>query len=388
MKKKAVMLVLAAVAIVSLVVVGYAVKPMARAQEGEGQSEPIGTIGEITTELRTMNKNFGRLIEVMGEEEVIEWTGQVSIGPGNPLYASIQKMCGSILDASGGRLKLEFVKSPDVQVALDELHEGEIDFVLMNPAMWGNIFPAAGLFTLRPGGMSPMEKYLWFISGGGAELVQQMIDDYDYNVHLVPGGGQLWTPEIFLHSNVEITEPADLVDLKIRAAGDGMQIFNMMGANATWMPGGEVYVALDEGWIDAAEYSSPCLGWNEGLYKVADYVYLSECRGPHEFSMFLVNKSRWEELPDDLKVMVEKISREAAIAVYADMCQADIEALEWFEASENCTVENLPKEVEREFLNVANQYYNEKALENEFYAEVLQSLRDFEASFREYWERP
>jgi len=379
------MLVLAAVAIVSLVVVGFAVKPMARAQEGEEQSEPIGTIGEITTELRTMNDNFERLIEVMEEEEVFEWTGQAQIGPGNPIYESMQRMCQSMLDASGGRLKLEFVPSPDPQGAFDQLNAGEIDFVIMHFAFWKDKFPAGELFTMRLGGMSPMEKYLWFISGGGAELAQQMIGAY--NVHLVPGGGQLTTPETFLNSNAKIKVPGDLVDLKIRTAGDGAEIFNMMGAKPVFMPAREIYEALQEGWIDAAEFASPCLDWTMKFYEVVENVYVSECRASHQFLAFLVNKTSWEELPDDLKVIVEKVSREEAIAGYADVCQGDIEALEWFK-DYGCNVETLSVEVEEAFLDAANEFYDQMAAADPFYAEVLQSQRDFQATFRDTWSRP
>jgi len=386
-KKKAVMLVLATVAIVSLVVVGSPAKPVARAQEGEEQSEPIGTIGEITTELRTMNENFERLIEVMEEEEVFEWTGQAQIGPGNPIYESMQRMCQSMLDASGGRLKLQIIPFGEggPQGAFDQLNAGVIDFVAVNLAFWKDKFPAGELFSMRAGGMSPMEKYLWFISGGGAELAQQMIGAY--NVHLVPGGGQLTTPETFLNSNTKIKVPGDLVDLKIRASGDGAEIFFRMGAKPVFMPGREIYEALQEGWINAAEFASPCLDWTMAFYEVVENVYRSECRAPHNFAPFLVNKTSWEELPDDLKVIMEKISREEAIAGYADLCQGDIEALEWFE-DYGCNVETLSVEVEEAFLDAANEFYDQMADADPFYAEVLQSQRDFQATFRDTWSRP
>lgn len=384
------MLVLAVVVIVSLMVVGSAVKPVAWAQEGEEQSEPIGTIGEITTELRTMNKNFSRLIGVMEEDEVFEWTGKII----DPVPGAMQRMFSSMLDASGGRLKLQTIPLGEggQRDALDELNQGVIHFVVMSLSQSWDIFPAASLFEMKAGGLSPMEQYMWLISGGGAELAQQMIDTAAYNVHLIPGGGQLYTPEIFLHSNTEITEPDDLVGLKIRAAGDSNEILSLMGASTVFLPGSEIWKALEqggeEGGVDAAEFSSASMNWDIRLNEVATYVYLSESRVPHFFIPFLVNKTRWEELPDDLKVLVEKISREAAIAVYAETSQADIEAIKKFQ-NYGCEVIKLPKNVETEFLNVANQYYDEKALEeNELYAEVLQSLRDFEVDFREYWERP
>jgi len=357
--KKIVVIVLAVIAIASLMITGSAIEPAAAADGGD---------------------------------EVTRWIGQVDVGAEDPLFASVQRACQRITRASSGRLELTVEPAGAIvpeRTEFDGVHEGVIDFAVTLPGWWTDKFAAAGLFGSRHGGMSPKAKYLWFISGGGAELAQQMIDAYD--VRLVPGGVWLVPPALFLHSRYPINTLDDFQhpNFKMRSArGDMLEILLSMEVNAVPMPGGEIYEALQEEVIYAAEYSSAIINWNLGLNEVATYVYLSECRAPHQFFAFLVNKTSWEELPDDLKVLVEKISREAAIAVYAETCQADIEAIEWFEADERCTVEKLPKNVRLAFLEKADEYYEAKALENEFYAEVLQSLRDFEEVFREYWERP
>ena len=227
--------------------------------------------------------------------------------------------------------------------------------------------------------MSPMGKYLWFISGGGAELAQEMIDDQGYNVHLIPSGGLLDAPALFLHSRDPVNELADLEELKLRAAGDSVPILNLMDASAIFLPGGEIYAAMQEEppVIDAFEYTSPYINWQMGFYEIAAYVYVSGCREPGDVHHFIVNQTRWNELPGDLKAIVQQVSNEEALTSYGEKCQLDIEALAKFRGY-GCVVEMLSSEIEEAFVLAANEYYDDQAIGKPFYAEVLQSLRHFE----------
>jgi TRAP-type mannitol/chloroaromatic compound transport system substrate-binding protein len=44
-----------------------------------------------------------------------------------------------------------------------------------------------------------------------------------------------------------------------------------------------------------------------------------------------------------------------------------------------CEVQPLPQAVEDEFLRLAQEYYDEKAAEDPFFAKVLESQREFKA---------
>jgi len=349
--KKTITIVLAVIGIISLMIAGFALEPAALAKEGEVK------------------------------KDAIEWVGQAQMSAEYPNFAVMQRICDKITAASKGRLKLT-VEPPDAVCPAGEefnaVNGSVIDFAFSNPRMWGEqFFPASELFDTRGGGMSPMEKHLWFISGGGAELAQEMIDDY--NVHIIPSGAYLLlTPELFLHSNTKIDEPSDLIDLNIRAVPDGLQILNNMGANATYLPSSEVCGAMESGEIDACEFSSPWGNWDLGLQEVADYVYASGIRQSHHGFYFIVNQTLWNELPDDLKVIVQEVSEKEAIIGFDELCQLDIEALANFR-DYPCAVETLSPEIEEAFIKEAKAYHDEVAETDSFYAEVLRSLRAFEA---------
>lgn len=360
MKKKSIMLLVAIIGIISLMIAGSAGEPAVLAKQDE-----------------------------VKEKGVTKWVGQTDMGSGDHTFASAQRMCEAITTASDGRLRLtvEPADEPEAILIFDAVHEGDIDFGVSHSAFWTDKFPAALLFCTRCGGMSPMAKYLWFISGEGAKLAQEMIDDQgdqDYNVHLVPGGGYLGPPYLFLHSKEPVENVAALEGLTIRSNGDEAAILGKFSDNVTWLPGGEIYDALrctkemeERGdCIDAFTFYSPYVHWQMGFHEVADYVYVSGCLGSHVLSQFIVNETSWNELPDDLKEIVQQVSNVEAITSYDERRQLDIAFLAAFQGY-GCVVETLLPEIEWEFLQAAKQYYNDQAAGDDFYAKVLNSLRDF-----------
>jgi TRAP-type C4-dicarboxylate transport system substrate-binding protein len=86
----------------------------------------------------------------------------------------------------------------------------------------------------------------------------------------------------------------------------------------------------------------------------------------------------WDELPDDLKDIVLEVSEEEAIRGYEDLCLKDMKALANFR-DYDCAVETLSPEIEEAFIKEAKAYQDELADGDDFYAEVLRSLRAFEA---------
>jgi len=352
--KKVIVIVMAVIGIVSLLMVGSALEPGAVAKEK------------------------------VEEKGVTKWIGQTDVGADHPMFASAQRMCEAITAASDGRLRLTVEPAGAVVPAnteFDAVHNGVIDFAVSYSFWWGDQFPARGLFCTRAGGMSPMAKYLWFISGDGAELAQAMIDDYDYDydVHIIPGGGYLSTPSLFLQSKKPVESVDDLKGLeKIRSFGDEAEILSRMGAWVIRLPGSEIWKALEEEEIDAFTFSSPYIHWQCSFQEVAEYVYVSGCREPHFWAQFIVNETSWNELPDDLKWIVQGVSNVEAITSYDEQRQLDIAFLAAFQGY-GCTVETISPKIERAFLQAARLYYDDQATtEGAFYAKVLESLRDFE----------
>lgn len=319
--------------------------------------------------------------------EVIQWVGQTRVPKGVLMYEAIARISEHVTKASGGRLVLTPHPAGAIVPATEEfegVHKGILDFAITCYMYWVDRFPAAGLFTMRSGGMSPTEKYIWFHIGGGAELAQRMVEGY--NVKLLPVA-EVCPPEVFLHTNVPLREPADLVGLKARAVGDGAAILARMGVGVVFMPVGEVFEAMHLGVIDAFEAASPTINWGLGLQEVGKYLYLSPSRQPYETNPFLINRDSWEALPPDLQQIVKEVVRAEAMRYYAYAIAADLEALQKFRDF-GVEVKTVPPAIEAAVLETAAEFYRELAAKDAFAAEVLQSQIEFQEAFRAAWERP
>jgi len=372
MGRKLVVLLFAAVAIISLVVVGCA--PEAAPPEEEKPAPPA--------EEKPTPPPAAPAVEV------IKWVGQSHAGGITQQHHSLTRVADQIRVLSDGRLDITIEVGGGIAPAtkeFDAVDTGVLDCAVTCFMYWMDKFAAGGLFTMKSGGMSPMEALCWFREGGGAELAEEMIEGY--KVYIIPKGGWMGTPECFLTTNTELKKRGDIGKLTIRAAGDGGEILSRLGAGVVMMAAGEVFEAMERGVVDAYEVSNPTLNWDLGLYEAGDYLWMSGARQPYEFNPFIVNIDRWNKLPDDLKAIVAEVNEAEAFRAYAECVRRDLESLAKFR-DYGTKVMTLPAEVEKEYSEEALKFYAEKGAADPFVARVLESYDQFQKAFREVWARP
>lgn len=167
----------------------------------------------------------------------------------------------------------------------------------------------------------------------------------------------------------------------MRTSGDGGEIITRMGGTTVFLPGGEIVQSMQTGVIDAFEYADPALDWDLGFQDVAKYVYYSATRAPSNPQCFFVQKSAWEELPDDLKQLVQDEMAKWAQEEHEYLTYKSIPATKNF-IDYGCVVEHLPEDIELALLQEAKKFYDEKAVkEAPIYGEVLESMRAFRKAY-------
>ena len=288
------------------------------------------------------------------------------------------KLCEAITKASGGRLTIKAFVGGSVVPAtkeIDAVDQGVLQMCYTCPMYNLDKWKAAGLISSRPGGLPGEALRTWFNYGGGAELMNKMMEGY--NVITFPGALSPLPGEVFLHSKVAVKTPEDLKGLKMRCSGDGGEILANLGAAVVFLPGGELYEAMQRGTIDAFEYSTLASNWVMHFNEIADYVILSSCRAPSDPQCFYVNKQAWEKLPDDLKQLVQDEIDKWTQAQHEYLVYKSIEALQKFK-DYGCEVYKLPKEVEIAISEEAEKFYKEKAAkESPIYGEILDSMNSY-----------
>ena len=364
MKKKLLMLLVAVVVIVGWVAVGCAPEAAPPAEE-----KPAPPTEEKPTPPAA---------------EVITWKFQDSYDAANPAHVTAEKLADAVTKASGGRFVIKSFTGGSIVPATKEVDAVDTKVLEMTytcPMYNLDKWPAAGLFSARPGQLPSESFCIWYNHGGGSELINKMVEGY--NLYALKGTAPR-PAEIWAHSTVPIKSVKDIKGLRMRTAGDGGEVLTRMGASVVFLAGGELYEAMQRGVIDAFEYSTPSVDWDMGFQEIAKYLIFSETRAPSDPLMFFVNKDAWEKLPDDLQQLLQDEALRWTYEHDESEFAKSIVGVQNFRDF-GCDLSHLPADVERAFLAEAAKFYAEKAAKEEpIYSEILNSMNAFREAFATY----
>ncbi|HMN77017.1 MAG TPA: TRAP transporter substrate-binding protein [Burkholderiaceae bacterium] len=164
-----------------------------------------------------------------------------------------------------------------------------------------------------PFGMNDRQQNAWMYHGGGRQLYNDFLKDYNMlsfaagNTGCQMGG---WFRK-------EIKTVDDLKGLKFRVGGTGGLPLQKLGVVPQQIPGGDIYPALEKGTIDAAEWVGPYDDEKLGFYKVAKfYYYPGWWEGGPELDLF-VNIKAYNDLPKEYQSILQAACHEANVDMMA-----------------------------------------------------------------------
>lgn len=327
------------------------------------------------------NKATGEAAATAPVEKIV-WKSSGHGPASDPSQIYHDMVCKAITEASGGRLEIKpFVGGSIVPAykEVDAIHENVLQMGYSCPMYNLDKWPAAGLISSRPGALAGEALRSWFDFGGGADLMNKMMEGY--NVMTFPGALSPLPAEVFFHSKKELKSMADIKGLKARCMGDGGEILKRLGAATVNINGGEVYEAMQRGTIDAFEYSTLASNWNMHFNEVADYVYLSSARAPSDPQVFFVNKEAFAKLPADLQAIVKNVIGNYTMLQHESLIKDSIAAVESFKKAGN-KVLRVPSDIEKAVLSEADKFYTEKsAAEKPIFAEIYNSMKSYGVAY-------
>ena len=195
----------------------------------------------------------------------------------------------------------------------------------------------------------------------------------DYNLYFLPitfGGGSL-------HSTKKITSVEDLNGLKIRAPQGMMaDLLTNEGAAVTVITGGEVYNALEKGVVEAAQFGPASTNYAMGWHEVTDYIIWPNPWYQVQINEVAINMDAWESLPDDLKAIVERATRDLSVDFDMDSAVLDYEAVQEMLDYGNEWVK-LPDDELAKLRVSAVEVWDEWAEKSPETGEIIESQKDF-----------
>lgn len=239
--------------------------------------------------------------------------------------------------------------------------------------------PAHGFFTSVPFGMNAQQMNAWFYNGGGLELWNELNAGDDLiafpagNTGVQMGG---WFRR-------EINSPADLQGLTMRIPGLGGQVVSRVGVNVQNLPGGEIFLALDTGVIDACEWVGPYDDEILGLNRAATYYYAPGWHEPGPALGTYVNLTVYNSLPTEIQDAIRTASAAANVKMLADYDAKNGPALQRLVAG-GTQLRSFPQSVLSVLEDAMNQLHDDFAAQSSFYARTLVEYREFQDAIREW----
>ena len=281
--------------------------------------------------------------------------------------------------ASGGEIDIRFYE-PGVLVPAAETVNAVADGTV--PAAWAGAGWFAGkdsafnFFSTVPFGPSMGEYMAWMYDGGGLELARQMFESH--GVHNIPCG--MIPPEASGWFRKEIRSADDLKGLRMRFFGLGALVMQKLGVETQQIAPGEILAKLEDGSLDAAEFSLPAMDQPLGLYEVAKYYYFPGWHQQATFFDLYVNKAVWDALADRHQAIIELACGDVMRGMIAKGDAAQGEAIRAMQA-QGVEVRRWPARVLVQLEDAWKQVIEDESAMNPNFKRVYDSYADFREDF-------
>ncbi len=243
-----------------------------------------------------------------------------------PYHAAAVKAAELLEEKTDGRYKMEVFPASQLgkEAALNEaLSLGTVDAIFTGVAFLGQSYGPISIsdypFTMR--------SYDHWKAYVNSDLFDEMAGEYK-NI----SGNTIATMTYYgarhVTSNKPILEPGDMEGLKIRTPNaPAYQMFpEATGANPTPMAFAEVYLALQQGVVDAQENPLPTIQFKK-FYEVQSNINLT---GHITNSLaVVVSPVTLGKMGDDGQALIDALA-EAASATSDEIVQSEAELADWF----------------------------------------------------------
>lgn len=227
---------------------------------------------------------------------------------GYPTVAAVEYMGGLLQERSGGRLCIEVYHSAQLGQEADTIEQTQLGVIDMNRVSLGpfnNIIEETKVFSL-PFIFRSTDHMHRVVDGEiGDEVLAAFGNHNLVGLAYFDGGSRS-----FYNSERPIRSIADMEGLSFRVMQSDVfvDMVDALGANATPMPFGEVYSAIQTGVIDGAENNWPSYE-STGHFEVAGYYTLNQHLIVPE--VLVMAAASWNRLSADDQALIRQAARDA-----------------------------------------------------------------------------
>ena len=286
---------------------------------------------------------------------------------------------------SNGRLKIKVYGAGELVPAMgvfDAVSQGNVELGHGASYYWTGKVKASQFFTAVPFGFTAQEINGWLHHGGGLELWEEAYAPFN----LVPLAGGNTGVQMAGWFNKEINSIEDIKGIKMRIPGLAGEVFTRLGAETVQLAGNEIFLSLQQGVIDAAEWVGPYNDLTFGFHQVAEYYYYPGWHEPGSTLEIIINKDALDSLPEDLKAIIKYASRAVNQEMLDEYTARNNSALIELVEKHGVKLRKLPNDVLKELQKVSYEVMNEFVANDDMAKKVYDSYSNFKKDVTNYHE--
>lgn len=244
----------------------------------------------------------------------------------SPYQVILTKFSELVEERSDGRITVDIqccAQAGNETRAIQSIRTGILTGGFIGGSTLETVVPAYRVLSLPYLFDNKAQAYEILQSDMGREMLD-LLGDYDmYGL----GFGSSYERSVASRNPVRIETVDDLAGVKIRVLPTPgfVEAYNAFGTQPTPMAYGELFMALQNNVVDAIEISPDALVADKFHETVNSYTLLTVHQST---TVFLLSKSFWDGLPDDLKEIVQTAATEAiavGIAAHDELAAAGLE---------------------------------------------------------------
>ncbi|MBM3485477.1 MAG: TRAP transporter substrate-binding protein [Alphaproteobacteria bacterium] len=285
----------------------------------------------------------------------LEWRMVTSWPKNFPgLGTSAEKLAQRIGQMSDGRLTVKVFAGGELVPALqcfDAVSNGTAE--MGHDASYYHLgkHRQTAFFAAVPFGLTAGEMTAWIHHLGGQEVWDELYAPFNLKGFLA---GNTGTQALGWYKK-EVNVPDDYKGLKKRMPGLGGEVIKKLGATVVLLAGGEIFAALQSGTIDATEWVGPYNDLAFGFHQVAKFYYSPGFHEPSTGIQLMVDKRKYDALPNDLKMIVAAASQMGHDDVLAEFNAKSAEASETLRTRHGITIRRASNQLLIAFGNASGQ---------------------------------
>lgn len=226
-----------------------------------------------------------------------------------PYHKGLERFAEIVAERTGGKVKVEIFPNNQLgneKEMIEGLQLGTLDITVPTNGVLTNFVPELSIFDL-PFLFKSRGQMDRVLDGEVGAILSEKMEERGFSLLGFYDAGVR-----HLITKREINSYDDLANLKMRTMGIPIHIasFNKFGANATSIPYGELYSALQSGVVDGAE-AGYVNYYAQHFYEVAPF--LAEIGWTTLVADLIMSKSRLDSLPEDIRKVVIEAGLESAV---------------------------------------------------------------------------